>query len=41
MNSDWNWKWTALWIGIILFFGFVFYDNGRPFIDFIYWITGG
>ncbi len=39
MNSKWGKKWTALYIVIVGFIAFMFVDNGKLFIDFIWWAT--
>lgn len=39
MNSNWGKGWTILYVFIIATFIFMFIDYGRPFIDFLWWIT--
>lgn len=41
MNNSWSWKWTALWILVLIVIGLVFYDNGRVLIEILIFMTGG
>jgi hypothetical protein len=39
VDGKWRLRWTILYAFIAFVVAFMFYDNGREFIDFIWWVT--